>query len=250
MDDADLREDPELAGYPPEVDHGKPPTWAVVTIVATIILLIVANNVGRTLLTKWAEPGGGLRHPVWLLSLNSSNIPLLATGFQVDWVWFLTVPLLRLFAPDPLFYLLGHFYRHSAKKFLISVYPGSAGLFELMHASGPHGGAAATPREAAIGRFTLDAAVLIAPNNPVCAIAGVLAMPPKRFLVLNVVGTVGRLILFKCLSMYFREEVQSMINWIARYQSKLFIASLVLLVVNVVLSSRRVSAAGRNLRDS
>jgi membrane protein YqaA with SNARE-associated domain len=178
--------------------------------------------------------GALLEHPVRILALNASNMHLLATGFQVDWIWFLTVPLLRLLAPDPLFYALGYLYRHRARAWVESMFPGTDRFFELMDG---------TTETRTMARTVLEAMVVIAPNNPVCAIAGIMAMPIRRFVVLNIIGTIGRLVLFKLISQAYQDQISEVIGWIARYQNYFLYAALALFVVNVVLSGRKLASA-------
>ena len=56
------------------------------------------------------------------------------------------------------------------------MYPGTDKLFDLFEHE-DHG----------VQRL-LDALVLIVPNNPVCLLAGVAAMPVRRFIALNLSG--------------------------------------------------------------
>lgn len=220
-------------------DHGHPPRWLATAMVALVLGLIAANNIGRSLLASSAVAGDDasgdlLEHPVRILALNSTNMHLLATGFQVDWGWFLTVPLLRLLAPDPLFYALGYLYRHEARGFVGSLFPGTDKFFDLMDADHEH---------RSTSRIVLEVMVFLAPNNPVCAIAGIMAMPIKRFIVLNLAGTVGRLVLFKLISTQFQDQVGDLINWVAKYQTYLMYAALALMVVNLAVAGRRITRA-------
>lgn len=237
-------EDPTLYDDSPE-DHGTPPRWVPTLLGATIFLLILANYLGRSLLANSAiESANGanalLEHPVRILALNASNMHLLATGFQVDWVWFLTVPLLRLLAPDPLFYALGYLYRHRARAWVESMFPGTERFFELLDGHGE------TPT---VARSALEAMVLFAPNNPVCAIAGIMAMPLRRFVILNVTGTLGRLVIFKLISQRYADQISVVIGWIAKYQNYVLFAALGLFVLNLIVSGRKLSVASDgNLR--
>jgi membrane protein DedA with SNARE-associated domain len=74
----------------------------------------------------------------------------------------------------------------------------------------------------------LDVAVVIAPNNPVCLLAGVAAMPIRRFIALNVFGTLGRILLMRGLGLLFEEQIRDLLEVVARYQRFFTLGSLAL----------------------
>ena len=74
-------------------------------------------------------------------------------------------------------------------------------------------------------------------------------MPLRRFVILNVTGTLGRLVIFKLISQRYAEQISVVIDWIAEYQNYVLIAALGLFVLNLVVSGRKLSAASDgNLR--
>ena len=119
-------------------------------------------------------------NPLGLLALNSSNKYLLATSVLTSWAPYAAVALLRLMAPDPLFYLLGFVYQGRAALGAKQVFPGMEPIFEQFE------------RQGGASRNVLDVAVFVAPNNPVCLLAGIAAMPIRRFLLLSITGTLAR----------------------------------------------------------
>jgi membrane protein DedA with SNARE-associated domain len=145
--------------------------------------------------------------------LNSSNKYLLATTVLTDWAPFAAVAFLRLMAPDPLFYALGFVYRGRALGWARQVFPGMDQVFDQFESQG-----GAT-------RNLLDVAVFIAPNNPVCLLAGVAAMPWRRFLALAVTGTLARIALMRIIGTIFSDQIEDLLEIVARYQRWFTLAS-------------------------
>jgi membrane protein DedA with SNARE-associated domain len=244
MDRPDPSPDPEAPGYTwDEADvatEPRPPRWVLFALVAPILGLIVANNVGAIMLTNALEESarGDLAQPYLILALNSTNKILLATGFQTEAIAFYAVAMVRLLLPDPLFYLLGRLYRGPALRWGRGMYPGADKLFDLFEHE-DHKGV----------RRMLDALVLIMPNNPVCLLAGVAAMPVRRFVVLNVFGTLGRLILFRQLSFSFQDEIKDFMDFLAGYQKWALIITVVVIVISLVFQARRLVSSTEALAD-
>ncbi len=219
----------------------RPPRWVLPVLTVPILGLIVANNVGAVLLTSSLHTRGStvfLSHPLRILALNSTNKVLLAAGFQTTMVWFVVISTLRLLAPDPLFYLLGLLYRAPALRWGRRVYPGAGRLFDMFEAE-DHVGV----------RRLLDVLVVIMPNNPVCLLAGVAAMPWRRFAVLNLVGTVGRTVLFFGLSHAFKDQIRSIMNWVASYQKWALGLTVAVVVVTLAVQARRFMGSTEALAD-
>lgn len=216
----------------------RPPRWVLPVLIAPILALIAANNIGAILLTKSLRPSGLVNDPLPILALNSTNKVLLAVGNQVPLTWFVVLGTLRLLAPDGFFYGLGLLYRHQALRWGRRVFPGSDRLFDLFE------------REDHVGvRRLLDALIVIMPNNPVCLLAGIAAMPVRRFWTLNVVGTVGRLLLFFWLSHIFRNQIRSVMNFVASYQKWALLITVVAVVITLFSQAKRVVSATESLAE-
>src|SRR5690606_31703941 len=100
---------------------------------------------------------------------------------QIDPVaLFVVVASIRLLVADPLLYLLGYWYGDSA--------------FAWLERRSPTVGAGARKLEQYFG-YASWPLVVVMPNNPVCLLAGVHRMRPAVFATLNVVGTLGRVVL-------------------------------------------------------
>jgi hypothetical protein len=188
-------------------------------LTAGIVALVAAANIGNIVWVRWSNPTSG--HPLWLLGLNSSNRYLLLTSIITSAPPYLAVGMARLLAPDPLFYILGYAYRERALGWARNVFPGMDGFFDLFE------------QDQNGFKRILDVAVLIAPNNPVCLLAGVAAMPIRKFIALNVVGTLGRILLMRALGLVFEDEIRDLLDIVGRYQRWLTLASVVGVAVYV-----------------
>jgi uncharacterized membrane protein YhaH (DUF805 family) len=82
--------------------------------------------------------------------------------------------------------------------------------------------------------------VLVAPSGYMCLLAGAAGMSVRRFVALNVTGTLGRLLLFRFLGEAFKDELFAVLGFIQRYQWWLIGLSLVI----VTLQSRQKGSAG------
>lgn len=206
------------AELPPAAPH---PKWLLPLIGASIVALVIANNVGNAVWASWIN-----ERPLELLALNSSNKYLIGTTPNTGWAAVMLVSTLRPMAPDPLFYLVGYLYRDRAVHWARRVFPASGTLFDSF--------------ESDEGSFTrlLDGLVFVMPNNPVCLIAGVVGMNVRRFAVLAVAGTIGRIILMRAIGTVFSDQIEDLLEVVARYQRGLLILSIALVVVYVLWQVR------------
>lgn len=189
------------------------PRWFLPLIGAAILVLFLANNVGNVVWASWLES-----RPLGLLALNSSNKYLLGTSVSTDLVPFMVIGVVRLMLPDPFFWLLGYAYRDRALGWGRQVFPAMNPLFDQFEEDRPG------------FRRLLDALVVIIPNNPVSLLAGMAAMPIRRFLVLALVGTIGRVAIMRALGEIFRDQIKDLLDVVAQYQGWLVRGSLVLVV--------------------
>lgn len=225
MPDADPDEPaaaPDPAGSPRRPQPARPP-WLLPLLGASILLLVIASNVGNAVWATWVTD-----RPLGLLALNSSNKYLILTSGQVGLWSAVVIGSLRLLAPDPLFYALGYLYRDRALHWGRTAFPGSNLLLDQFEA------------DRSAFKNVLYPLAVIAPNNPVCLLAGVAAMPIPTMIVLNVVGTVGRVLLMRWIGWIFRDEIREFVDVVARYQRWFTIGS-----VAVVLAYVLWQATGR-----
>jgi membrane protein DedA with SNARE-associated domain len=187
----------------------------LVPIVTAMVLAMVGDVIGPTLINE---------HPLWQITINPRNRWMLLAAPQVD-VWeFFVVGFARLVAIDPLFYVLG-------------VQHGDRALRWAERKLGDDGGFV-RKLEGGFGKAA-PGIVLVAPNGYVCLLAGAAGMRARTFLALNVVGTLGRLALFRAAGEAFRDQLFDVLEFIQRYQWWLVAASLIV----VSMQARRRRAA-------
>lgn len=196
---------------------GQPPRWLIPVLGAAIVLMIIATNMGNILFARLLDG-----NQLILLALNSTNKYLLLTALDTEALPYYLISTARLLAPDPLFYILGFVYRDRALRWAKKVFPGIDPLVDQF-----------TQDHTAFKKLLLPALV-IAPNNPVCLLAGVAAIPWRVFITLNIIGTVGRVILFRQLAFIFADQVESIVDTAVKYQGWLTRGSFVLVVGYIV----------------
>jgi membrane protein DedA with SNARE-associated domain len=176
--------------------------------VGTLIAFVVASNLGNVFLSVLVT-----ERPLVFIGLNAQNRNLaLASGELSAWSFYL-VGFLRLVAPDPLFFLLGRWYGDAAIRWMERKAPAYGELLRMLE------------RGFDKARFVV---VAIAPNNPVSLFAGAAGMSFAAFMVANVVGTIGRLVLIRAFSGLFEGELGSLRSFISDYRWPIVAVSVVL----------------------
>ena len=216
-------------------DHQSHPRWLLPSLTAGIIALVVASNLGNVVWAKWVQS-----HPLGLIALNSSNKYLLMTSISLDVVSMVVVGTLRLLAPDPIFFAMGWLYGDRALHWARRSFPAGAHLLDQVHGD---------PRT--VHRI-LNVLVVVMPNNLVCLVAGVVRFPIKRFIALNVIGTVGRILLMRWIGLFFKDQIHDVLDLVNRYQKWLILASVVAVgavVVSQMRSERGLVGGLEDLED-
>jgi membrane protein DedA with SNARE-associated domain len=205
---------PDAAGAEPA--RPVPGRRALSLVVAGIAVLFICNQIGNIGGPDWVND-----RPLLLLCLTGLLRWQILVVNQIDPVWvFVLVGGLRLLVADPLFYLLGHWYGDSA--------------FLWIERRSPSVGAGARKLEQYFG-YASWPLVLVMPNNPVCLLAGVHRMRPLVFASLDVVGTLGRLLLIIWLGQKLQDPIDDVLGFIREYRWYLIALS----VPIVLLSSWR-----------
>jgi len=221
LDEAALPHPDRVPG--PVRTHPGPPSAGVRNaVIGTLIALVVAGYVSAGLLSFLLS-----EHPLVFIGLSSTNRNLaLASADLSAWTFYL-VGFLRLLAPDPLFFLLGRWYGDGAVRWMERKSPSYGQLVRQLE------------QWFEKARYVM---VVVAPNNPVCLFAGASTMTWSSFLVANVIGTIGRLILIRAFSSVFKDLLGPIRDFIGTYQKPLLVVS-ILAVGLTIWSERR---AGRN----
>lgn len=207
------------AGHPP-IDR-RHLTSLLVPIGALIVIGYVGNALGPKLVTE---------HPLLLMAASPlARWQLLAANSLALWT-FLPVATLRLLAADPLFYAVGRTYGDRAVRWAMRTYGITRAIQDLEDSLGSKG-----------AKRVLRALVFLIPNNPVCTLAGAARMPLAEFWVLNIAGTIGRLLLVSVVARSMRDQIADIIGFMTDNQKWFLVASVSIVVITIasqVLRSR------------
>jgi len=174
-------------------------------LVGPIIALVIASNLGNAFF-----PTLSTEQPLLLIMLNAANRNLVLAAAQVPFVAYAVVGVVRLLLPDVFFYLLGFFYGDRA--------------IVWMEQRTPRFGTIMRQLEDLFGRYG-HALVLVFPNNPVCLLAGAAHMRPRTFWTLNIIGTIGRVLLMWWIGDIFQDTIDVVLDFIGQYRLPLTVVS-------------------------
>lgn len=214
-----------------------PPRWLLPALTTGIVALVVLAYIGNAMFSRWIET-----HPLLLISFSPANKFLLLASSSVALVPFMVWPAIRLFASDPIFFAMGRIYGDRAIEWGKKSLRGSTPIFDQLTDPDPGPGV----------RRLIYGLIVVAPNNPVCLIAGATQVPVRLFVILNVIGTFGRLALLRWLAGVFESELNSVVDVVSGWQQWLLPISVVvvLLVVGAQLvGHRRGLLSGATLLD-
>jgi membrane protein DedA with SNARE-associated domain len=208
--------------HPPPLDapvRHRPGRRTLTLLVAPIIALVVASNVGDALATTLATT-----HPLTLVALNARNRNLVLVTNDLDALSYYGVATVRLLLSDPLFFLLGYWYGEAAVSWL-----------EKRTRSF---GASMRRLEGWFGRAAYPL-VFVAPNNLVCLMAGAAGMSVAGFFAVNLAGTLVRLYLIRRLGEAFEAPIDDVLGFLAEYRVPLLILSVVTVAATSLMEVRR-----------
>ena len=195
---------------------------------APIVLLVGLSFAADALTTTWADA-----HPLALMALNSRNRILLLATNHVDAVSYYVVGTIRLLLTDPLWYVLGWLHGVAALQWFARRSEAGGQLVRWMD------------------RYFNKAAwpfVLVAPNPIISVLAGAARMNVAVFLSLDLVGTIGRLVLIRAVGDVFSSPIDSVLDFFKHYRIPLLIASILLVALNFVRGNRSPSGELGQLR--
>lgn len=204
--------------FPPPEPAKKPSRRTLVLLVAPIIVLVIAANVGNAL---W--PSLVKEHPLLLIALDPRNRWLILVAKELDPVSFFTVGFIRRVLSDPLFYALGFLYGDRAVRWVERRFAPDTGLVEFLEK-----------------RFSKLAPVLVFffPGNLVCVLAGASKMKPLVFAVVNAAGTVTMLLAIWFFADAVERPVDAFTGFIGR-NSRVFTTLTILFTIFYLWDQRR-----------
>jgi membrane protein DedA with SNARE-associated domain len=190
-----------------------------VLLIAPIIAMIACGYVADALWPSLVQS-----HPLWLLGLSARNRYAVMVVNRVDlWAYYVWGTL-RLLLPDPFFFALGWFYGPAALRWMEKRTPTVGTMMRRLEGWFARRG---------------HALVFIMPNNYVCLIAGAAQMSPVVFALLNVTGTVGRLLLLQIVGDIFSGPIDWFLRLVATYRIPLLVISVLVVLVMVGGELRR-----------
>ena len=198
-------------------------------LLAPVAVMVVMTQIADAL---W--PDLVTSSPELLIALSArSRYLVLVAGRISEWSYYL-IGTARLIAPDPFLFALGWLYGPAAIRWMERRTPTFG---QMMRAF-----------ERYFGRFG-HALVLVFPNNYVCVIAGAARMSPWLFGVLNLVGTIGRLIVIAVVGDVFQAPIDWVLDLVAQYRIPLLVISIGLVLLTVANEARRGGKEIDALRD-
>ena len=168
------------------------------TVVALAVAAYAAAQLGDWLLPRLIKT-----NPELLLLLNARLRTLVLVVNEVSPAYYFVVGTMRMLLTDPLFFMLGYWY-------------GDA-IIGWMENRTPSTGKAVRRYEK-LFRDAAYPAVVLAPSSIVCALAGSAGMNPWIFILLNAIGTLGRVIAVKIFGKAFEEPLSAVVTWIGDHQ--------------------------------
>lgn len=205
----------------------------MVLLLVPIVALTIAGYTADALWPSLVESD-----PLLLMLLSAKNRYLVLVVNHVDIWWYYVVGTIRLLLPDPFFFALGWLYGDAALHWMERRTPTVGRLMRTL--------------ERWFGRWGAPLVVLL-PNSYVSTIAGAAHMPPVRFAVLNVIGTIGRLVMIAVIGDVFAGPIDSLLDLVARWRVQLLVITISLVVLSWVLelrNGRREIEALRELEDA
>lgn len=201
-----------------EERSGPPSALARNLVIGTLVAFVIASNLGNAFLSVLVND-----RPLLFISLNAQNRNLaLASNLLDPWSFYI-VGFLRLFAPDPLFFLLGRWY--------------GDGAIRWMERKAPTYGELLRQLEQWFDKARIPI-VAFAPNNPICLFAGAAGMSWAAFLAANAVGTAVRLVLIRVFSEWFDGPLGSLREFIGEYRWPILGVSIVLVALSMLADRR------------
>ena len=192
-----------------------------------ILLAPFAVAAAGGMVADWVWPSLISHHPIVLLTLSSKNRFLLLVAPQVGVIAFFVVGFFRLIFTDPVTYLLGRQYGENALSWV-----------ERKTSRAEKGQSFIRKAERLFGRYG-PLVIVIAPSALWCVLAGAARMKVWVFVSCNIVGTIGRLVLFWLAADALHDQLQGVLDGIERFQFPLLALTVGLGVVHTLRNRRR-----------
>jgi membrane protein DedA with SNARE-associated domain len=209
--------------------YGAPNRLALTLVVAPLLAMVAAGYVAGATWAQLVES-----HPLALIMLSAQNRYLILTVNQLDPASYYLVGTLRLLLPDPFFYLLGYWYGDAAVKWMESRTATVGNMLRWLEKTFRRWG---------------HPLVFLFPNNPICLFAGAARMNVLVFAVLNVTGTIARLVLIAIVGNQLQAPIDAVLDFVGRYRIPIIIASVLVVVLTMWNETRLGTSEIGQLRN-
>jgi membrane protein DedA with SNARE-associated domain len=180
--------------------------------VVPLIPMFIAVQVGNAFFPVLQEQA-----PLLLMALGAANRNLLVAVAQgVPWFLYALVGGARLLLPDPFFYAIGWHYGDRSISWMERRTPTFGQMLRELERLFAKAG---------------WAFVLVLPNNYVCLLAGASQMRRSWFWTLNIVGTIGRLIVLWWIGQALQELIDTVLGFITDHRLPFLIVSVGLVLL-------------------
>jgi membrane protein DedA with SNARE-associated domain len=190
-------------------------TYFAIPMAILTILGWIGDALAPTLLDK---------APLFLLVCNPRLRNLVLVSPHVDFVPFVLVAAGRLVISDPLFYWFGRRY-------------GDGAIRWMERRLGP--GASPVLWAERLFRKAAWPALAVMPNNMICLLAGATGMPVAGFVVVNVAGTMVRILGVRLIGRAFSDPILAINDWIGEHR----------LVLTAITFGITMIVIGRSMRQ-
>ena len=188
-------------------------------LIAPIVVMVICGYIADALWPTLVE-----RNPLLLIGLSAKNRYLVLVVNQVQTVWYYLIGTARLLLPDPFFFLLGWFYGPTALRWMEHRTPTIGSFMKRL--------------EGWFARFSWPL-VMLFPNNYVCLIAGAAKMSPLLFISLDLVGTLGRLLMIQVIGDVFAGPVNGFLGFVSTWRIPILIITIGLVAFSAFGEYRR-----------
>ena len=168
---------------------------------------MISGWVGDLLLSQIVD-----RNPLLLIALNPRSRNLILATNELGALPYYLVGFLRLIASDPVNYLLGFWFGDRA----IAWTERRSRTYGPLIRDGEHW----------FRRLSLPL-IFAAPNNIICALAGATGVSLRLFALLNVTGTIARLVAIRQLGATLESPISSVVDFIGQYRTPILIVSVI-----------------------
>lgn len=162
--------------------------------------------------------------PLLLLALQPDNVQLLLVSGKVGALPFVAVATARRFGGELVYYLLGRWY-------------GARALHLLTRWMG--GGDRLLARLARLPWWARDLAVLLLPHPPLLALAGMAGMPPRRYALTKLAGTLASVLVARLAAGAAAGPLGAAAAWVEAHAGRLTLAFVAATIAALLLTWSR-----------